>query len=151
MDDALHLIGVGVDLADAVRGAVGRRQRLLVDAGRRGRRAAERDIERFAVGARLNAARPLSELVGADRGLRLGVDHREIAGPFVGDVDAELRGRRGRGGGLRGGRRHGRLRAAARGGEAGSERDRERMLEAHGCDDTASDGTVGQGLAVTRR
>ena len=61
VDDALHLVGVGVDFADAVGAAIGRRQRLRIDAGPGVGRAAERDVERFAVGARLDAARALAE------------------------------------------------------------------------------------------
>src|SRR5262249_59939270 len=67
VNDALHLAGLDVDLADAVGGPIGRRQRLLVAAGRRGRRTTARDGDGLPVGAELNAARALAESEGAEQ------------------------------------------------------------------------------------
>ena len=137
VDDAFHLIRVGVDLADAVGGAVGRRQRLLVDAGWRRRRPAEGDVEELAVGTRLDAARPFPELIRADRRLRVGVDDRQVARPLVRHVNADFR-RRSRGRsrlGLNGDRGFGRLFAARNRGQRQQE---ESIRHAHARDDTAA-------------
>ena len=71
----------------AVGALVGRRQRALVDARRRERRAAERHVDQFAIGARMDAAGAFAERHGGERLHLHRVDDREIAGAFVADVD----------------------------------------------------------------
>ena len=133
MDDPFELIGVRVHLANPVGGAIGRRQRLRIDAGPGVRRSAQRHVQRFPVGAYLNAARPLAKLVRADDRLRLAVDHRQVARHLVRHVHAEL----GRHGGWRGcggrRRRGGRalvrlVRAARAAGARDGEEDRPRTM-----------------------
>ena len=125
--------------ADPVRAPFGRRQRLRIDAGSGVGRAAERHVERLAVGAQLDAPWALADRVSADHGLTVGVDDREVAGHLVGDVhlDARLRRRRGCRGGRRR-RRFGRL-AAAGGGHTQRERKSDpAMTSTHGRDDNAA-------------
>ena len=78
--------------------------------GRRRGRAAERDVQRLAVRADLDAARTLAERGGRHDRLRGGVDHGQVAGGLVGDEDANRRDDR------RGRRRRGRAGASGFGG-----------------------------------
>ena len=97
-----HLLGIGaarehsdqlsageVHDADAIRGPIRRRQRLLVDPWSRLRRTAQRDIERASIRADGKASRPFSEGHRRDHGLRGGVDDRQIARVLVRDVQAQ--------------------------------------------------------------
>ena len=83
-----------VDDADAVRGSVGRRKLALVGARGRHRRSAQRNEQLGAVGAHLDAARPLAERNRRHHLIRAAVDHRQVAADLVGDVHVVRRLRR---------------------------------------------------------
>ena len=93
-----------IEYADSIRALVRRGQRALVHIGTGNRRSAQRDVEGFAVGAGMDAARALAKRNGGDDLEGGGIYDREIARHLVGDIDARSRGMerglvRGRGGG----------------------------------------------------
>ena len=72
--------------ADAVGGAISRRQLRLVDAGSGDRRSRQRDEELLAVARQAYAARPLADRDPLDDLRRLGIDDDDVAAGFVRDV-----------------------------------------------------------------
>jgi hypothetical protein len=59
-----------------------------IELGRRfRRRAADGDIDRLAIRADVNAARPFAHRDGGHRLARGAIDHRDVIRPFVGDVN----------------------------------------------------------------
>ena len=93
VDGADDLARRDVDDGDAVRRAIGRRQRRLVDAGRRDRRPGQRDVQLLAVARHAQAARALADRDGGEDVAGGRIDHRDGARRLVAHVDA-LRRRR---------------------------------------------------------
>ena len=100
---AHQLVRRQIDHADAVGGAIGRRQLGLVDARAGNRRTGQRDQDLLAVAREPDAARPLPDRNPLDDGARFGIDDDDVAAGLVGDVEARTgrigrpgRGRRGR-------------------------------------------------------
>ena len=88
VDLANHLALRDVEYADAVGASVRRRQFALIYAWRSKRRTAQRDEDQLAIGARMNAPAALSQRQGRQRFHLDRVDHRQVAGGFVRDIDA---------------------------------------------------------------
>jgi len=95
-DDADELQRGHVDHADAIRGAIRRRQRLLVHSWRRVGGSAQRDVERGPVGAEADAARALAQAHRGDELPRADVDHAQVSRALVGDEQARTARRRDR-------------------------------------------------------
>src|SRR5258706_15004120 len=88
LQDAKNLVRGDIKYADPVSGAIGWRQLALIDSGWGKWRSAEGDIDGLAVEARANTARPLAQWDSRRHFVCGRIDNGQVAGSFVGDIDA---------------------------------------------------------------
>ena len=91
MNGSNQLILLNIENTDAVGGFVGRRQFALIDARASQWGTAQSDVEKLVIRAGMNAARPFAERYRGEHLQSGTVNFAEIAGSFVGHIDAEVR------------------------------------------------------------